>query len=104
MNNLARLAPAAVLIIGAVLVWTVRDSQAVPLSAPLAQSLPPIAGYQVQSQRISDDERAVSAMTDYVARSYSRDSIVAFTTLVSYYDRQSRGQSIHSPRNCLPGA
>jgi EpsI family protein len=104
MHNLARLAPAAVLALGAVLVLSVRGEHAVPLPAPLAQSLPPIAGYQVQTQRISDDERAVSAMTDYVARVYSRDSVVAFTTLVSYYDRQSRGQSIHSPRNCLPGA
>jgi EpsI family protein len=43
-------------------------------------------------------------MTDYVARVYARDSIVAFTTLVSYYDRQSQGKTIHSPRNCLPGA
>jgi EpsI family protein len=43
-------------------------------------------------------------MSDYVARMYLRDSTVAFTTLVSYYDRQSQGKTIHSPRNCLPGA
>jgi EpsI family protein len=43
-------------------------------------------------------------MTDYVARAYAHDSVVAFTTLVSYYDRQSQGKTIHSPRNCLPGA
>ena len=29
---------------------------------------------------------------------------MAFTTLVSYYDRQTQGKTIHSPRNCLPGA
>jgi EpsI family protein len=58
----------------------------------------------VHDLKISDDERRVAGMTDYVARVYSRDTAVAFTTLVSYYDRQSRGQSIHSPRNCLPGA
>lgn len=27
-----------------------------------------------------------------------------FTTFVSYYDRQTQGSTIHSPRNCLPGA
>ena len=43
-------------------------------------------------------------MTDYVARVYSRDTVVAFSTLVSYYDHQEQGKTIHSPRNCLPGA
>ena len=43
-------------------------------------------------------------MTDYVARAYWKDSIPAFTTFVSYYARQTRGRTIHSPRNCLPGA
>jgi EpsI family protein len=40
-----------------------------------------------------------------VARVYWRDSTsAAFTTYVGYYDRQTQGKSIHSPRNCLPGA
>jgi EpsI family protein len=39
-----------------------------------------------------------------VARSYWKDSTVAFTTYVGYYDRQTQGKSMHSPRNCLPGA
>ena len=29
---------------------------------------------------------------------------MAFSTLVSYYDHQAQGKTIHSPRNCLPGA
>jgi EpsI family protein len=32
------------------------------------------------------------------------DSTVAFTTYVGYYDRQTQGKSMHSPKNCLPGA
>ena len=43
-------------------------------------------------------------MSDYVARLYWRDSVAAFTTFVSYYERQTQGKTIHSPRNCLPGA
>jgi EpsI family protein len=53
---------------------------------------------------VTEEERRVAGMTDYVARAYAQDTIVAFTTLVSYYDRQSQGKTIHSPRNCLPGA
>jgi EpsI family protein len=63
-----------------------------------------MTGYEVHDQQVSDDERRVAGMTDYVARAYSRDSIIAFTTLVSYYDHQAQGKTIHSPRNCLPGA
>jgi EpsI family protein len=43
-------------------------------------------------------------MSDYVARLYYRDTTIAFTTYVGYYDRQTQGKTIHSPRNCLPGA
>jgi EpsI family protein len=53
---------------------------------------------------VSDEERRVAGMTDYVARVYGRDTSIAFTTLVSYYDHQEQGKTIHSPRNCLPGA
>ena len=28
----------------------------------------------------------------------------AFTLYVGYYDRQTQGRTIHSPKNCLPGA
>jgi EpsI family protein len=40
-----------------------------------------------------------------VARIYWRpDSTAAFTTYVGYYDKQTQGKSMHSPKNCLPGA
>jgi EpsI family protein len=55
-------------------------------------------------QVIGDQERRIAGMTDYVARAYLRDTAVAFTTLVSYYDKQVQGTTIHSPRNCLPGS
>lgn len=97
-------APTAVLVIGCLFVWQAGSQVSVPLSAPLASLLPPIGGYRVQAQTIPDDERRVAAMTDYVARVYWRDSTFAFSTYVAYYDRQTRGKSIHSPRNCLPGA
>jgi EpsI family protein len=104
MRSAARFAPAVLLAIGFGLVQTTKDTRPIRLAAPLEQSIPVLPGYYVQIQRIPKAEQAVSAMSDYTARAYSRDSLVAFTTLVSYYESQSRGQSIHSPRNCLPGA
>jgi EpsI family protein len=76
----------------------------VPLAAPIKSVLPAVPGYVVEDQRLSDDERRVAGMSDYVARVYRRGSVPAFTILVSYYERQTQGQTIHSPRNCLPGA
>ena len=37
-------------------------------------------------------------------REYRRDSAQLFTTYVGYYDKQVQGKTIHSPKNCLPGA
>jgi EpsI family protein len=96
--------PAAILLVGYLFVAGARGQRAVPLAQPLDRVLPSVDGYQVREQKIGDEERRVAGMTNYVARVYMRDSVAAFTTLVSYYDRQTRGKSIHSPKNCLPGA
>ena len=96
--------PALVLLVGCAFVWQTRSQAPIPLSAPLRTTLPTVPGYRAIDQTIGDEERRVAGMTDYSARAYSRDSIVDFFTLVSYYDRQGQGKTIHSPRNCLPGA
>ena len=96
--------PAIILLAGCGLIWQTHSQRAVPLVAPLGTVLPRWADYGVQDQHVTPEERKVAGMSDYVARMYLRDSTIAFTTLVSYYDRQSQGKTIHSPRNCLPGA
>lgn len=104
MNKLRAYAPALILLVGCGFIWQTHSQRAMPLAEPLSTVLPSLPGYTVLDQHVSDDERRVAGMTDYVARVYARDSLIAFTTLVSYYDRQSQGKTIHSPRNCLPGA
>lgn len=96
--------PAGILFIGAAFVVHTRGQSAIPLAAPLSTVLDTVSGYKAKDQKISDDERRVAGMSNYVARMYTADSTVAFTTLVSYYERQTQGKTIHSPRNCLPGA
>jgi len=104
MFRLRPYVPALILALGYILVAAARGQRAIPLTAPIDKVLPSLDGYRVQNQKIGDEERRVAGMSNYVARAYFRGSAVAFTTLVSYYDRQTRGKSIHSPRNCLPGA
>jgi EpsI family protein len=96
--------PAAILFAGCALLWDAHSQASVPLGLSLRSALPAVPGYDVADQRITADEARIAGMTDYVARSYRRDGAVAFTTFVSYYDRQTQGRTIHSPRNCLPGA
>ncbi|MEO8911145.1 MAG: exosortase C-terminal domain/associated protein EpsI [Gemmatimonadaceae bacterium] len=104
MPNMRPYLPAAILALGVLLVAGARGQRPVQLAGPIDSVLPAVDGYRVRDQKIGDEERRVAGMSNYVARMYSRDSMVAFTILVSYYDRQTRGESIHSPRNCLPGA
>lgn len=96
--------PAFVLLAGCAFMWQTHSQKAMPLAAPLASILASVPGYRSVDLKIPDDERKVAGMTDYVERAYVRDSASQFQTLVSYYDSQSQGRTIHSPRNCLPGA
>jgi EpsI family protein len=104
MRKLRDFLPALILAVGCAFIWQTHSQRPVPLAAPLTTVLPSVPGYTTHDQKVTEDERRVAGMSDYVARAYARDSVVAFTTLVSYYERQSQGKTIHSPRNCLPGA
>jgi EpsI family protein len=96
--------PAFVLLAGCAFVWHTRSQSPVQLPAPLNTTLPVVPGYKVVDQEVTAEERRVAGMTDYSARAYVQDSTMLFSTLVSYYDNQGQGKTIHSPRNCLPGA
>jgi len=96
--------PSVLLFVGFAMIFSTRSQSAVPLAGSLATVLPTMDGFTVKDMTISDEERKIAGMSDYVARSYWKDSTVAFTTYVGYYDRQTQGKSMHSPRNCLPGA
>ena len=104
MFEMKRYLPAAVLLLGNAFVWNAHHQRAVPLAAPLTGVLAELPGYTIREQKLSDDERRVAGMSEYVARVYSRDTVPMFTTFVSYYERQTQGKTIHSPKNCLPGA
>jgi EpsI family protein len=101
---LRRYLPAILMFLGFALVMKSRSQSAVPLARPLQEVLPAFRDYRVTQQKVTDDEKRVVGFTDYVARAYWHDSTVAFTSYVGYYDRQSQGHTMHSPKNCLPGA
>ncbi len=52
------------------------------------------------------DQKIVDAVavSDYIARIYQKPSSGPLALYVGYYRSQRTGQTIHSPKNCLPGA
>jgi EpsI family protein len=102
---LRALLPGFVLLAGCALTFGgTREQHPVQLVGSLASVLQDVPDYRIQNQVVGDEERRVAGMSDYVARIYWRDTTPAFTTYIGYYDQQTQGKSIHSPRNCLPGA
>lgn len=97
--------PGAVLGAGCLLVTVGTTNQrALPLRAPLSALPAQFEDYRARDETIGAEERRVAGMSSYVLRSFRRDSVVAFTVYVGYYSRQVQGKTIHSPKNCLPGA
>lgn len=115
-----RWGPAAILAVGALLAtFGVRAQRVLGLRAELSGTVPAsIDGYTSRDIALSDDERVAVAVTSYLVRIFDAPpsaagtgSAAADSTLrgsvwlyVGFYDRQTRGRTIHSPKNCLPGA
>jgi EpsI family protein len=104
MRSLRGFVPALVFLAGTGLISGVRPRVAVPPAVPLRTLSAEIAGYSSEERVIGEEELRVAGVSDYVMRVYRRDSTTSMSVYVGYYDRQARGQTIHSPKNCLPGA
>ena len=104
MSRAISYVPAALLIAGSVLVGGTRNQSETPLVRPLATLPLSLAGYLGVERPIDSASVRVAGMTNYLYRVYSRDSVAAFSLYIGYYDNQTTGRTIHSPRNCLPGA
>lgn len=106
-------APAVLLGGGALLVTLgVKTQRTLDLREPLGATVPlQLGGLPGEDRRLSDIEARVAGVSAYLLRSY-HDSTAADTTAaragfllyVGYYDQQTQGKTIHSPKNCLPGA
>jgi len=100
--------PAALLGVGALFTVGVDTQRTMPLRGSLESALPAtLEGFPGTDGVLSEQERAVAGMSAYVVRTYAplaSQSGRPFSVYVGYYDRQTQGRTIHSPKNCLPGA
>jgi len=105
MREWQRYVPAAILGVGCLLLTAGNTQQvAMLLAAPLASLPIELEGQRGTDRQISDAERRVAGVSSYLFRGYGPADAVAFSVYVGYYERQIQGKTIHSPKNCLPGA
>jgi EpsI family protein len=104
MSKWQRWTPAIVLGLGALLMQSVRAQRRMPLTTPLSTIPAEFEGRKGYEVPIGEEERRVAGMDTYISRVYIRDTTDQFSLYVGYYESQSQGRTIHSPRNCLPGA
>lgn len=104
MRDRMRFAPAAVLALGCLMMLSVQAQRTMALQAPLSALPDPLPGYTRTDLTVPEDERRVAGMTSYTSRVYMRDSTEAFGLYVGFYESQRQGRTVHSPKNCLPGA
>jgi EpsI family protein len=76
-----------------------------PFSEPLAALPATIDGLTGSDRPIDRESLDVLGAGDFVSRVYSRDGIRQPVSLfIGYFPTQRAGQTIHSPKHCLPGA
>ena len=99
------LLPVAIFVIGLLGREVLEPSGSRSLLRPLVD-LPGSFGDFVATgdHEMSEGEERMLRADDYLIRTYEAQEGREFGLYVAYYGRQARGASIHSPRNCLPGA
>jgi EpsI family protein len=102
----ARFLSAVALLAAATLfLWARSGAENVPVAPPLSSLPVNIGEWQGREQAIADDVREILGKGEFMARLYWNPSQRAYAELfVAYFASQRAGDTIHSPKNCLPGA
>jgi EpsI family protein len=108
-----RWAPAALLGLAAIFTVGIDTQRSLALRAGLETSVPTtLFDLTGENQPISAAELKVAGVSDYLLRNYrpAREPAAGsgvppwLQVYVGYYERQTQGRTIHSPKNCLPGS
>lgn len=93
-----------VLIVQGILYYTAARGESAILSAPLTNFPATIGPWKLLSQGVIEQEELdFLRADDTLTRMYGSPEGVA-NLFIAYFKTQRRGQSPHSPKNCLPGA
>ncbi|HEX9728993.1 MAG TPA: EpsI family protein [Gemmatimonadales bacterium] len=106
MREPVRWLPSVTLGLGVALTSGLRAQHDMPLAQPLDAAVAfRITGFAGEDATLPENERRVAGVSSYVLRNFvAADTSSWFSVYVGYYSSQTQGQTIHSPKNCLPGA
>ncbi len=94
----------AILLAATVLLHSVSHGEQIPIHRPLAQFPMTIGRWHGQDDPYSQHIVRAVGVDDYINRDYSDGQGPMIDLYVGYYETQQKGDIIHSPKNCLPGA
>ncbi len=103
MRDWTRWLPGGVLTLGCIFTLAVDRQHVTQLALPL-DSIPLVLGSRRGIQdTLSTEQVRAAAVSDYLYRYFPADT-APFDLYIGYYVQQTQGKTIHSPKNCLPGA
>lgn len=103
MRNWMEWLPGGVLTFGCVMTLAVDHQHPTPLGLPLDSIPMVLAGQPLLPGTISQEQQDAAGMSSYIYR-YHEGEPTLFDVYVGYYEQQTQGRTIHSPKNCLPGS
>ncbi len=104
-RHLVATAPAVLLCLGVVGLYTLRPAGRRDLRQPLDEFPSALAGYERSGERVLTGAELTALRPDsYLLRTYESEHLPRLDLYIAFYGRQASGSSVHSPRNCLPGS
>jgi EpsI family protein len=94
---------AALLVAGTITLHGVSHGEHVPLRKLLADFPLTVGAWQGRNAPFTENIIRAAGVTDYINRVYSDRNGDLVSFYVGYYASQRTGDTIHSPKQCLPG-
>ena len=107
MKTQAKFAVAVILLAVTALFLHARSrNEVLPQREPLAGFPRQLADWTSQDVTIPDDQREVLGAGDFMLRVYQKQTVREpyVDLFIAYFPSQRAGDTIHSPKNCLPGS
>lgn len=81
-----------------------RRTEVIPKHLPVSSFPIQLEKWRGQDQEISNEILSVLGPGDFLSRLYAQPGQPPLGLFLAYFPSQQTGDTIHSPKNCLPGA
>lgn len=95
---------AGVLLSAALILHTVSHGESIIPHQPLHDLPYTIANWSGQERPLQNQVIQAVGVSDYTSRLYQSHTELPVDLYIGYYANQRTGDTIHSPKNCLPGS